>query len=110
MKTPWVYRASAVVLAVLLTACTGAQQSGTSAPTSAAMPGMQHGETAMATAAPTMAMPGMDHGAATSDAPYDAQFIDSMVMHHEGAIEMANQALQQAEHAELHPGYGHEHG
>lgn len=31
----------------------------------------------------------------------DAQFIDDMVEHHEGAIMMAEQALGQAEHAEI---------
>jgi uncharacterized protein (DUF305 family) len=40
-------------------------------------------------------MPGM------SDAPYDAAFIDSMIVHHESAIAMAQQALQQAERPEV---------
>lgn len=35
------------------------------------------------------------------DAPYDAQFIDSMIIHHEGAINMAQQALTSAEHPEI---------
>ncbi|MDW8405343.1 DUF305 domain-containing protein [Chloroflexus sp.] len=40
-------------------------------------------------------MAGMDHATAHgSDAPYDALFIDSMIEHHEGAIAMAQQALQ----------------
>jgi uncharacterized protein (DUF305 family) len=43
----------------------------------------------------------MDHGSMASDAPYDAAFIDSMIVHHEGAINMANQALQQAERQEI---------
>jgi uncharacterized protein (DUF305 family) len=48
-------------------------------------------------------MPGMDHSttAGMSDAPYDAAFIDSMIVHHEGAIAMANQALEQAERQEI---------
>lgn len=33
--------------------------------------------------------------------PYDAIFIDSMIVHHEGAITMAKQALQSAEHPEI---------
>jgi uncharacterized protein (DUF305 family) len=101
MRTTWAHWSTTAILAFFLTACTGGQQSGAAAPTSGAMPGMQQGETAMTTTPTTAAMPGMDHGAANSDAPYDAQFIDSMVIHHEGAIEMANQALQRAEHAEL---------
>jgi uncharacterized protein (DUF305 family) len=61
------------------------------------MPGM--GETATAAA-----MGGMDHGAmasATSAAPYDAQFIDSMIEHHTGAITMAKQALQESQRPEI---------
>ncbi len=43
----------------------------------------------------TGAMPGMDHGAAASDIPFDAQFIDSMIEHHQGAITMAELVLAQ---------------
>lgn len=48
-------------------------------------------------------MSGMDHPMATMDPsqPFDAQFIDSMIEHHQGAIEMAQQALADAEHEEL---------
>jgi uncharacterized protein (DUF305 family) len=48
-------------------------------------------------------MGGMDHGTRTMDRsqPFDAQFIDSMIPHHQGALAMAEQALEQAEHAEL---------
>ncbi|WP_322496071.1 DUF305 domain-containing protein [Chloroflexus sp.] len=53
-------------------------------------------------AAPTP-MAGMDHamGHRSSDAPYDAQFIDSMIDHHEGAITMARQALQESQDARI---------
>lgn len=49
------------------------------------------------------AMGGMDPGSMTMDPsqPFDAQFIDSMIEHHQGAIAMAQQALEQAEQAEL---------
>jgi uncharacterized protein (DUF305 family) len=49
----------------------------------------------------------MDHAAGhggsdqASDAPFDAMFIDGMIVHHEGAIEMAQEALQQAERPEV---------
>jgi uncharacterized protein (DUF305 family) len=36
-----------------------------------------------------------------AEAPYDAKFIDSMIMHHQGAIAMANDALKQAERSEI---------
>jgi uncharacterized protein (DUF305 family) len=47
------------------------------------------------------AMAGMDHGAMAGDAPYDAAFIDGMIVHHEGAITMARQALEAAERPEI---------
>lgn len=46
----------------------------------------------------------MDHGAMGSpdaDAPYDARFIDGMIMHHQGAISMAEQALEESERPEI---------
>jgi uncharacterized protein (DUF305 family) len=63
------------------------------------------GSTASPAAAPT-AMPsdmaGMDHGVISAEGqPYDATFIDGMIAHHEGAITMANQALEQAERQEI---------
>ena len=64
------------------------------------MPGMD----ASAAASPMGSMSGMDNGsmgAATSDAPYDAQFIDSMMEHHTGAITMAEDALTKAERQEI---------
>jgi uncharacterized protein (DUF305 family) len=42
---------------------------------------------------------GMDLGPA--DGTYDLRFIDAMVMHHEGAITMAEAALAQSERAEI---------
>ena len=77
--------------ALMLAACGAVQPAASLAPTTIAP---------AATAAG--ASMEMDHGAmADSAAPYDAQFIDSMIAHHEGAIAMANQALQEAERAEL---------
>jgi uncharacterized protein (DUF305 family) len=48
-------------------------------------------------------MPGMEHDMSKMDeaGPYDALFIDSMIMHHQGAIEMANQALSEATKPEI---------
>jgi uncharacterized protein (DUF305 family) len=39
--------------------------------------------------------------AAADDVPFDAMFIDSMIEHHQGAIDMAEMALDQAEHEEI---------
>ena len=41
------------------------------------------------------------HTSMAKDVPYDALFIDSMIEHHQGAVDMAEQALMQAEHPEL---------
>jgi uncharacterized protein (DUF305 family)/Spy/CpxP family protein refolding chaperone len=45
----------------------------------------------------------MDHSMMQVDPsqPFDAQFIDSMLEHHRGAVTMAEQALAEAEHEEL---------
>jgi uncharacterized protein (DUF305 family) len=47
--------------------------------------------------------PTMDHSMhmSHSDSPFDAQFIDGMIVHHRGAIDMANQVLAQSERPEL---------
>ncbi len=53
-------------------------------------------------AAPTAAgMNHGDHGGVTASQPYDALFIDGMIIHHEGAIAMANQALQSTDRPEI---------
>jgi len=80
---------------LLLSACTGNMPSmhgGMSGDSSGSMQSMDK-----ATALP------MNQGNMQMDAskPFDAQFIDSMIEHHQGAIDMAQKALQQAEHAEL---------
>ncbi len=79
------------LLIALLAACgTPAAQTST-APTADPMAGMEHGS-----------MGDMDHGVIPAEGqPYDAVFIDSMIVHHEGAILMANQTLEQAERQEV---------
>ncbi|GAC1639442.1 MAG: DUF305 domain-containing protein [Herpetosiphon sp.] len=50
------------------------------------------------------AMPGMNMATTPSvsnQAPFDAQFIDSMTEHHRGAISMAQQALKEGQHPEI---------
>ncbi len=51
-------------------------------------------------------MAGMDHGAMQSSpnaasAPYDLQFLDTMMHHHQGAVDMARPAETKAQHPEL---------
>lgn len=48
----------------------------------------------------------MDHSQMQSSpnaasAPYDLQFLDTMIAHHQGAVDMSKPALEKAEHAEL---------
>jgi uncharacterized protein (DUF305 family) len=56
-----------------------------------------------ATATEAVVTPAMDHSMHMnhSDSPFDAQFIDGMIVHHQGAIEMANEVLAQSERPEL---------
>ena len=60
------------------------------------------GESA-ASATPAATSSGMmhDHGSMMMDAPVEAMFIDGMIVHHEGAIAMAKQALTEAQKPEL---------
>lgn len=82
---------AASVIALTLGACTGV------IPVSD-MAGTDH-----STMAAETPMTGMDHGAMHGDpsAPFDAQFIDSMIEHHQGAIDMAEQVLAESERSEL---------
>ena len=47
------------------------------------------------------AMPGMAGMGTPGNVPYDRNFIDGMVPHHQAAVEMAKVAQTKAEHAEL---------
>lgn len=66
--------------------------------TGGAMPG-----TARVTPTAMGAMVGMDHSASPMDssAPYDASFIDNMIVHHQGAIVMAKEAQTQSKRPEI---------
>ena len=80
----------AILLATLfMTACTGLQPGGGN------MGGMPLGGTPTSTAG----MGGMKM--ADGNQPFDLLFIDSMIIHHQGAIDMAKAAQQKAEHPEL---------
>lgn len=95
------------VLALLLAACQPAGSQVTAPPAAAEATTEATAEvvaeaTAEATpeATATMDHSTMDH-AAMGDAPFDAQFIDGMIDHHEGAIAMAEQVLAESERPEL---------
>ncbi len=78
-----------IVVALILSACGG----GTSHTAPAGTADMNHGSSASTTTT---------GGTATmQDAPIDRQFIDMMVPHHQGAVEMAKIAQTRAEHPEI---------
>jgi uncharacterized protein (DUF305 family) len=84
---------SGILAALVLAACGAPAVQTSTGPTAESMAGMDHSN-----------MAGMDHSnmaGMAGDQPYDAAFIDSMIVHHEGAVIMANQALEQAERPEL---------
>jgi uncharacterized protein (DUF305 family) len=90
---------TAVLTAVILSACGASQQ----APAPMSAPAATT-EAPAAPAATADGMAGMDHGnmgGMMGEGPYDALFIDSMIVHHEGAISMAQQAQTEAERPEI---------
>lgn len=106
----------AVLLLLLASACTSVimdqgdtshdTQAQTVAPAGTAEP--EEEATADATAeaveeAPTAADTYAGHGAMHADPnlPFDAQFIDGMIEHHQGAVDMARQVLAESERPEL---------
>ncbi len=82
----------------VLSACGGAVSP---SPTPGIVPPTQVPATLTAAPQPavTDGMAGMT--ATDKQTPYDAQFIDGMIAHHQGAVDMAKDALNQAKHPEL---------
>lgn len=95
MRRQLIRLSSSVALAATLAACGGTPTTTDStggaapSPVTSPMAGMDHGSTAEHTATETSA------------APFDAMFIDGMIMHHEGAISMAQEAQDQVERPEV---------
>ena len=80
-----------LVMALVVSACGSAT---TATPTAAP-------ETTQDGASTLHEMPDHSAHAMGEDGPYDARFIDSMLIHHRGAVEMAQEALEKAERKEL---------
>lgn len=97
---------SIALLGSILTACSS--QSPTSSQPSASSPAatdagnkqMDHGNMGNMNHGN---MSGMNHGMdlGPADAEYDLRFIDAMIPHHRGAIDMANEALQKSKRTEI---------
>jgi uncharacterized protein (DUF305 family) len=62
---------------------------------------LQERENARRTTPAAMSQQHEGHMVSSPGKPYDLNFIDMMIPHHQGAIDEARQALQQAEHPEL---------
>ena len=83
---------------VFLGACTHAEHQ-TTTQTDSASETVQHDATHGSSA--TMQHNDMEMDLGPADAELDLRFIDAMTLHHQGAIEMAEQAGEKANHAEL---------
>jgi uncharacterized protein (DUF305 family) len=99
-----------LVVAFILTACGGAgggqqgsgsgSDQGTAKSTGGGMAGMDHSQ--MGHGSMGMGSKGMARQMVMRNGKYsDERFIDAMVPHHQGAIEMARVALKNAEHEEI---------
>ena len=94
-----------VLLMLVVSAC-GQRASTGAAPGATAeggMAGMDHPGMAMAGTSTAMPMDGTSTAmdGMTTAAPFDAQFIDAMIVHHTGAVDMAEQALTESERPEI---------
>jgi uncharacterized protein (DUF305 family) len=72
----------------------------------AACSGLSQAESEKETAQSPSSMPGMDHGSMNTslgpkDENFDMRFIDAMTPHHEGAVVMAQEALQKSSRPEI---------
>lgn len=85
------YRWLLLVMALIISAC----GSSTTATPTVAPDVVQEGASTL------HEMPDHSAHAMGEDGPYDARFIDSMLIHHRGAVEMAQDALEKAEREEL---------
>ncbi len=103
----------AALLSVSFAACTNSGSSIDSNQTTGqatAQPSMSgnHGGMQMdqSGSSPSNSMPGMDHGSMNmalgpKDEAFDLRFIDAMIPHHEGAVEMAQEALEKSQRSEI---------
>ena len=89
------------LVAALTVACGAGQQkvNENAVPSATANQNARHGE--MHDGHAMMDHSQMQSSPGAEKAPYDLQFIDTMIAHHQGAIEMARLADGRAEHAEL---------
>jgi uncharacterized protein (DUF305 family) len=92
------------LLSLGIVACTSSSKASQDvAQNPSSMPGMNSGS---GSPSPGMDMPGMNHGSMNmslgpKDENFDMRFIDAMTPHHEGAVVMAQEALQKSSRPEI---------
>jgi YVTN family beta-propeller protein len=97
MWNRWLLPITVLLTALVLSACAQPLSPATLPSTDAPAAGSEATDDII-----TTPMANMDHSAMVDPSePFDAQFIDSMIEHHQGAIDMAEMVLEQAEHTEL---------
>jgi uncharacterized protein (DUF305 family) len=96
-------RANLLRLLVVTTAFTGSMLTACSAPHRSMVSQNQPAPATSASSGSMMDHSQMDHGMdlGPADAEYDLRFIDAMIPHHQGAIAMANEALQKSQRPEI---------
>ena len=101
MSRPFIAMITSTLLVLVLSACGQPATTGEApSATSTAHVTMEHGGMPANTTSTTGST--MDHGGVSmGSAPFDAQFIDSMIEHHRGAIAMAEQALKESQRPEI---------
>jgi uncharacterized protein (DUF305 family) len=96
----WLLASLLLTVAFVLAACGGADGGQQGSGSGGGMAGMDHGQ--MGHGSMGMGTEGMARQMVMEDGKYsDRAFIDAMVPHHQGAVEMANVALENAEHEEI---------
>lgn len=86
MRHRWILGVVAATV-VVANGCSGGNGAKTQSTTAPSMPGGMS--------------PGATGSMGNANAPFDAAFIDSMIPHHEGAVTMAKQALQESKRPEI---------
>ena len=96
------YLAMLALIALAMGACTAAPTSTTKAPYDAtSTANTPHDTTSTAKAPDALLVKTPPTPPETAKAPYDLQFIDTMIAHHQGAVDMAKMAESKAQHADL---------
>jgi len=103
MKKLMIILAAAVIAGSILLACGGTSSRNDAALNMTAhnMSNMENHDMANMSGHDMSKMDEMTSAPDANEQPYDLQFIDTMILHHQGAIKMANMVIGKTERAEL---------